>query len=252
MSTLPPPSGFPVSTPVESPDRPGGPRRRMRRTTAVGLAAGLLGGSAVGLFAAVPSFTSASGTVTLQDTDTTTDLTDDSTDDSAPDRTERIRELLQTLVDDGTITAAQADAVAGELATALPERGGPGHGGFGRGGFVRGVAAEVVAEALGVTVDELVEAVRDGRTIADLAADAGVDVQVVIDAMVAQVAEHLDAEVADGELTQEEADARLATATERIADVVENGGLGMGAGGRHGRGPGLDDTADGSTTATEA
>jgi hypothetical protein len=231
----------------------------MRRTTAVGLAAGLLGGSAVGLFAAVPSLTSAAGTVTLQDTDTATDpATDpasdpagDRTDATVPDRTQRIRDLLQTLVDDGTITATQADAVAGELATALPERGGRGHGGFDRGGFARGVTAEVVAEALGITVDELVEAVRGGATIAGLAADAGVDVQVVIDAMVTQVAEHLDARVADGVLTQEQADERLAAATERITDVVQNGGLGMGPGGRHGRGPRLDDTADTSGDSVE-
>ena len=51
----------------------------------------------------------------------------------------------------------------------------------------------------------------------------GVDVQAVIDAMVAGVKEHLDEKVASGDLTQAEADERLAEATERITDLANNG-----------------------------
>lgn len=271
MSALPPPDGLPVTTPSQPSRHPsGGQRRRARRATAVGLAAGLLGGGAVGLFAVVPSLTSAAGTVTLQDSDTATDTgTDTATDGTtdlapdgtatAPDRTARIRELLQGLVDAGTITADQADAVAAELATAMPGRGGHGHGdgGFGRGGFGRGMGADVVADALGLTVDELVAAIRDGQTIAEIAAAEGVDVQVVVDAMVAEVEARLDEAVAAGTLTQEEADAHLATATEKITDAVENGGFGMGRGG-HGHGPAGDmsddtgDEANDDTAATDA
>lgn len=254
MSALPPPDGLPVTTPTQPSHHPsGGNRRRARRATAVGLAAGLLGGGAVGLFAVVPSLTSAAGTVTLQDSDTATDTGTDGTTDlapdgtaTAPDRTAQIRELLQGLVDAGTITADQADAVAAELATTMPGRGGHGRdgdGGFGRGGFGRGMGADVVADALGLTVDELVAAVRDGQTIAEIAAAEGVDVQVVIDAMVAEVETRLDEAVAAGNLTQDEADAHLATATEKITDAVQNGGFGMGRGG-HGRGHAADDTVD--------
>lgn len=257
MNAFPPPDSDPVtgSDPVivRSVDPA---RRRFRRATAVGLTAGLLGGGAVGLVAVVPSLTNAaSGTVTLQD-DTATDQTTDPTQtdpapgDAAPERGERVRDLLQTLVDDGTITAAQADAVAEHLATNMPGRGG--HGGHG--GFGRGVAAQVVADSLGVTVDELVTALRDGQSIADVAAAEGVDVQVVIDAMVAEVQAHLDEEVAEGDLTQEEADARLATATERITERVNTAGsLGMGRGGRGGMGHMHDDdTADTVDTSTDS
>jgi hypothetical protein len=72
------------------------------------------------------------------------------------------------------------------------------------------------AEALGLTEDELHEALAGGQTLAEVAAAEGVDLQTVIDAMVADAAEHLAAEVEAGDLTQEEADARLEHATERI------------------------------------
>ena len=51
----------------------------------------------------------------------------------------------------------------------------------------------------------------------------GVDVQTVIDAMVAQAKTHLDEEVASGEHTQDEADTSSADVTERITDMVNNG-----------------------------
>ena len=60
----------------------------------------------------------------------------------------RIRELLQDLVDDGTITAAQADAVAEHLAANRPERGGPGRG------HHPGFDGEVLAGLLGIDVDD--------------------------------------------------------------------------------------------------
>ena len=74
----------------------------------------------------------------------------------------------------------------------------------------------------------------------------GVDVQTVIDAMVAQLKTHLDEEVAAGEHTQAEADQKLADATTRITEQVNNtmptggrgpGGPGMGHGGPGGQAP---------------
>ena len=46
------------------------------------------------------------------------------------------------------------------------------------------------------------------------------DVQVVIDALVAEVAGHLDLAVEDGRLTEDEAAARLAEMAERVTDRV--------------------------------
>jgi hypothetical protein len=92
---------------------------------------------------------------------------------------------------------------------------------------------DTAATALGITADELRTELEAGKTIAEVAGERGVDVQTVIDAMVAQLETHLAEEVASGEHTQEEADQKLADATTRITDHVNNG---MPAGGRGPRG----------------
>lgn len=226
-----------MNTPLNPNDEP----RRGRRAAAVGVAAGLLAGGAVGLFAAVPSLTSASGasTVALQDdsgdaptSDGTTERpTGDDTVPGLPDRTTRIREALKNLVDDGTITAAQAEAVAADLASDLPSRGAGQGGPFGRMGHDMGElgghhhgrfgGGQVIADALGIDLATLRDELRDGASLADVAAAHGVDVQVVIDAIVARASERLDQAVEDGRLTDEQAADRLAELTERVTDMVE-------------------------------
>jgi polyhydroxyalkanoate synthesis regulator phasin len=176
----------------------------------VGTGLGVLGGVVAGLAFAVPGVGSASGLVVQQD-DTGTEAT---TDDVDAERGVRLRELLQELVDGGTITAGQADAVTEHLLANAPERGGRGPH--------RGHGGEAVAEALGLEVDAVREALRAGTTIADLAEQQGVDVQVVIDAMVAEAEEHLATAVENGRLTQDEADERLAEITERITDRIDD------------------------------
>jgi polyhydroxyalkanoate synthesis regulator phasin len=180
----------------------------------VGTGLGVLGGVVAGLAFAVPGVGSASGLVLQQD-DTGTDATTEATTgDADAERGVRLRELLQELVDGGTITADQADAVTEHLVANAPERGGRGPH--------RAHAGEAVAEALGLEVDEVRDALRAGTTIADLAEQQGVDVQVVIDAMVAEAEEHLATAVENGRLTQEEADERLVEITERITDRIDD------------------------------
>src|SRR5262245_7159329 len=227
-------------SPLPPPQMP--ERRRNRRGTAIGVTAGLLGGGAIGLLVAMPSFSSAASsdatTATTEVVVTDDSGTDDTTADvpATPDATpsdadfrakaeERIRTELQNLIDDGTITAAQADAVAADLAAAIPDRG-PGGRGGGPGWHHRGgpgFDGEVLAGLLGIDVDTLRSDLRDGKTVAEIATEQGVDVQTVIDALVAEAKSHLDLSVENGRLTQEEADAKLADVTERITDFVNNG-----------------------------
>jgi hypothetical protein len=202
-----------------------------KRFASAGLAAGLLAGGAAGLALGVTSIssaTSSSPAVNVVDDPAATDptTTDDATgtDESAdrPARGAWLEEALQPLIADGTITQAQADAVISALQDARPEGrpGGPGMGrGMGHGRIGHGI--EAAATALGMTSDELRTALRNGQTIAEVAAEKGVDIQTVIDAMAAELKTHLDEEVAAGELTQEEADAKLADAIERITERLD-------------------------------
>ncbi|MCB0961820.1 MAG: hypothetical protein KDA98_00690, partial [Acidimicrobiales bacterium] len=70
---------------------------------------------------------------------------------------------------------------------------------------------------------ELRDQLGPDTTLADVAAAQGVDVQTVIDAMVADAQEHLATAVEEGRLTQEEADAKAADLVERITSLVNDG-----------------------------
>lgn len=133
--------------------------------------------------------------------------------------------------------AALPDRIAELVDSTLPAGGDHGPGGKGGPGG-RGPGLDAAAEALGITADELRTELQAGKTIAEVAEAKGVDKQTVIDAMVADLKAHLDEEVASGEHTQEEADQKLAEATERITTMVDEG---MPAGGPGGHGPGTDD-----------
>ena len=185
-----------------------------------------------------------SASVSATDDDTTDDST--STDRAAEHET-RLRETLQALVDDGTLTEAQLDSVVEALGTAGPMGGGGGHG-------MRGAGLSTVAEILGLTEDEVRTAIEGGQTLAELADANGSSADELIDALVADLQTHLDEEVTEGDLTQDEADAKLADATERITEFVNNTqeagpAGGMGGPGGHGHGPGgREGAGDGSGT----
>jgi hypothetical protein len=82
------------------------------------------------------------------------------------------------------------------------------------------IALETVAETLGMTTAELDTELQQGKTIAEIAVEQGSSAQAVIDALVAEVSSALDAAVANGRLTEEEAAEKLAEATERITTMV--------------------------------
>lgn len=119
-------------------------------------------------------------------------------------------DALSGLVESGTLTQAQADAVRQALIDARPERPGPGHRGFG------GPHLEAVAEVIGIDVDALRGALVSGQTVAQVAEANGVSLDTLVEALVADLREHLAGHVTDGSKTQAEADAILAEAPDRI------------------------------------
>lgn len=127
-----------------------------------------------------------------------------------------LKNSLDELVTAGTITQAQEDAIIAGIeanrptppdgqfpgdGAGFPGQGGRGpgmdHGGPGMGG--RGAHLDAAATALGITTDELKTELEAGKTIADIATEKGIDVQTVINAIVA---------------------AETANITERVTDMV--------------------------------
>jgi hypothetical protein len=113
-------------------------------------------------------------------------------------------------------------------------------GGGGRGLGLEGLQA--AAEALNMTSDELISALRSGKTLEDLANEEGVDLQVVQDAIQAAHAtamrERIQQALGDGTITQEHADWLLEGLDKGFIGIP--GGFGFGGPRGPGSGPGPD------------
>jgi DNA-binding CsgD family transcriptional regulator len=97
------------------------------------------------------------------------------------------------------------------------------------------------AKALGMTEAELKTELEAGKSIADVAKAKSIDLDEVIAKLTASFKAHLDEEVASGEHTQAEADAKLAEFKTRVTEMVNKAGLPMrggkgGPGGHEGKG----------------
>lgn len=221
-----------------------------KQLAALGLSAGLVfGGTGLALSnAGAQDSTSTTATASADQSD---GAASQSTDANRPDPSQHFSEAIAPLVSDGTITQAQADAVVRAISDAGPPQGGQGGPGGpgGRDGQRGGPGTEAAATALGISADDLRTELQSGKSIADVASEKSVDVQTVIDAMIADLKTHLDEEVASGTHTQAEADQRLADATEHITAMV-NGEKPAGGPGQDGQAPPADAPADGSTTTT--
>lgn len=124
-------------------------------------------------------------------------------------------DILKGLVEDGTLTQAQADKVAAAIKEARPFKGGPG-----RHHVKLGAAIDGVAEILGITEADLKAQLRDGKTLAEIAGDKSDE---LIDALVAKSAARIDEAVANDKLTAEQGTALKAKLEARITTMVEEG-----------------------------
>lgn len=143
--------------------------------------------------------------------------------------------LLAALLVAGVIGATSAYAQE-ETPPAFGPMGkgrGPGGPGFG----LDDAALEAAAQALGMTTDEVSSALKDGKTLQDLATEAGVDIEEVHAAIQAvretEMRERIAQAVEDGTMTQEKADWLLEGLDKGF--LFDGQGFGFGPGG--GRGP---------------
>lgn len=136
---------------------------------------------------------------------------------------------LQTVID--ALVAAATEELE-ELEAELPERmtdfvnregwgehDGPGRG-PGRGPAFMGARLDTAAEAIGISAADLRAALQEGSTIAEVATDNGVEVQTVVDALVAEATARIDAAVEDGRLDEDRAAEIKAELPERITARV--------------------------------
>ncbi len=112
-----------------------------------------------------------------------------------------------------------------------------GHGGKGLGRW------SGIAELVGTDNEGLKTAFSEGKTLAEIATENEIEVQSVIDALVEDANERIDAAFEAGKLTEEEGEAKKSDAATKIEEFVNNGfdGEGFGHGGKsrwrgHGRG----------------
>jgi hypothetical protein len=122
------------------------------------------------------------------------------------------KQVLDEAVAAGQLTQEQAD----RMQKRLDEFDGFGGPGMGRGPGATSLLLTVAAEKLGMTEAELRTELQGGKSIADVAGEKGVDTQVISDAYLAQLKADLDAQVADGSLTQAQADTTLQQKTEAL------------------------------------
>ncbi len=130
----------------------------------------------------------------------------------------------------GVVLAQEPTPPADEFTPPGPGFGGEGH----RGGMM-----EPVAEVLGMTAEEFFAAVEEGQTMAEIAAAQGIELSEVVDALVAPRVEQMEQAVADGYLTQAQAEQMIEFVTEFMTWRFENLSLGTGMGKGIGMGMGM-------------
>jgi len=129
---------------------------------------------------------------------------------------------------------AAATARIDEMKAQLPERMaelverdglqmGPHHHRGPRRGIINSI--DDAATALGISVQELRDALADGKSIATIASERGRSLDDVKAAMIADASERIDRAVADGRLTAEEGAEKKASLSERIDELVEREGF---------------------------
>lgn len=150
---------------------------------------------------------------------------------------------IDARVASGDLTQEQADAMKERVANAPDQafggigRGGPGghHGGPGGFGFFGG--GEELAAFLGTDATTLrTEMQADGATLATVSESHGKSRDEIKAFLTDQIKAHLDEEVATGEHTQAEADAKLATFTTNLDAMIDGTPPQRGPGGMR-RGP---------------
>jgi polyhydroxyalkanoate synthesis regulator phasin len=130
------------------------------------------------------------------------------------------KDVLDTLVANGTITQTQEDAIIQAMKDARQAPGGTKAGAGPRMNVIAGML-KVSADKIGVQVSDLTSALKNGQSIADVANAHTVSPSVVVSAIVDAGNTKLADAVTNGKLTQPQADA-LKAKLPQLADNFVN------------------------------
>jgi len=146
--------------------------------------------------------------------------------------TDALRQAFENRIDEavagGRLTEEQAERMREHVEGGdLPLLHGPwgGHGPRDGMGLHHGSSGglDAAAEALGLSEDELRDALRDGDTLADVAEEQGTPVDDLVRAMVDAARADLEKAVGDGRMTDAMRDSMLESLDERIRTFVTEG-----------------------------
>jgi polyhydroxyalkanoate synthesis regulator phasin len=151
---------------------------------------------------------------------------------AAGERQGPLKRALDQLVADGTVTQEQADAVV--AATKAEAEAGRAERKERRQGNRQELLA-TVAEAMGSTPEEVKAGLKDGTSLAAQADAAGVDRQVVDDALTALLTGRIDDAVAEGRLSEERAAKAREHVDQAVDRIIDADGQGRGDGPGRGR-----------------
>lgn len=143
-------------------------------------------------------------------------------------------QTIDEAVTNGDLTQQQGDALKQRIADGHFFSFGNRHARIGRALFGHGEGLDTIASTLGITTDELQSELQSGSTLEQIITNHGSSVDTVVQALVAQAKTDLDQAVADGKLTQSQADQLLANLPDRLTQMIQNGFPGpCGPGGNH-------------------
>ena len=139
--------------------------------------------------------------------------------------TDQLSSALNGLVGDGVIDEGQAQAVIEATAPLFERLDAAAHNRQQRPGTTPQQIIGAVAEQLGIELQELLQQLREGQTLADIIVAQGSSVEAVIEALSVQLQSNLDQAVADGKITTEQAEQLLASFQTRATNLIENADL---------------------------